>query len=287
MDNTQRTGLVLEGGAMRGMFSMGVIDVLMEHDIRFDGGIGVSAGACFGCNYKSRQPGRALRYNLRFCRDKRYASVRNLLTTGDLYSVPFCYGAVPLRYDPFDGAAYDANPMEFYVVCTDVLTGKPVYKKLDTMGDDGFTWIRASASMPLASRIVEVGGYKLLDGGVADSIPLAWFESIGYTKNVVVLTQPKGFVKQPNRLLPVMRATMRQYPAFLAAVADRHERYNATLRYIDGRAAAGAAFVLQPAAALEIGAVERDPRQLRRVYDHGRAVAEQALPALQAFLAGE
>ena len=285
MPERQRTGLVMEGGAMRGMFSMGVIDVLMENGIEFDGGIGVSAGACFGCNYKSRQPGRALRYNLRYCDDKRYASVRNLLSTGDLYSVPFCYGAVPLHYDPFDGKTYDENPMEFYVVCTDVETGKPVYKKLNTMGPDGFTWIRASASMPLVSRIVEVGGYKLLDGGIGDSIPLQYFESIGYAKNVVVLTQPKGFVKQPNKLLPLMRRVLRQYPQFLAAVADRHVRYNETLRYIEQRKAAGAAFVLQPAAPLEIGAVERDERELRRVYAHGRAVAEQALPALRAFLA--
>lgn len=281
------TGLVLEGGAMRGMFTAGVLDVLMEQGIRLDGVIGVSAGACFGCNYKSHQPGRAIRYNMRFCRDKRYASIRSLLTTGDLFNASFCYGDVPLRLDPFDGETFAKDPMAFYVVCTDVETGKPVYRRVDRGDSEGFDWIRASASMPLASRPVHLDGYKLLDGGVADSIPLAWFETQGYARNVVVLTQPRDFVKPPNRLLPVMRRAMPQYPNLLAAVADRHVRYNTTLRYIEKQEAAGAAFVLSPEAPLHIGAVERDPGELWRVYEHGRTVAQKRLPALRAFLAGE
>lgn len=279
-----KTGLVLEGGAMRGLFSAGVLDVLMENGIRFDGAIGVSAGAAFGCNYKSHQPGRALRYNKRFCQDKRYASVRSLLGTGDLYNALFCYGDIPLRLDPFDAETYEADPMAFYAVCTDVETGKPVYKRLDKADSACFGWIRASASMPLASRVVELDGYKLLDGGMADSIPLAYFESIGYAKNVVVRTQPRGFVKRPNKLLPVMRAALRRYPNLLARIADRHQRYNAQLRYIRSREKAGAAFVLCPDWPLEIGAVERDPAELQRVYDHGRAVAQRELGKLKAFL---
>ena len=188
-----KKGLILEGGAMRGMFTAGVIDVMMENGIEFDGAIGVSAGAAFGCNYKSRQIGRAIRYNMRFCNDPRYCGLRTLLKTGDLYSKDFCYKEVPLKHDIFDFETFRNNPMEFYVVCTDVETGKPVYKKCDNFDNNNFEWIRASASMPIVSNIVEIDGTKLLDGGVADSIPIRYFESIGYDKNVVILTQPRGY----------------------------------------------------------------------------------------------
>ncbi len=271
---------------MRGLFTAGVLDVWMENGLRFDGAVGVSAGACFGCNLKSRQPGRGIRYNLRYCRDKRYAGAHSWLTTGDVYNASFCYGDIPLRLDRFDGAAFEADPMVFYAVATDVHTGQAVYRRLDKCDADTFMWIRASASMPLASRVVRLDGYDLLDGGIADSIPLRFMEREGYARNVVVRTQPRGFQKEPNRLLPLMRKTMRQYPAFLAAVADRHERYNETLRYIRAQEKAGAAFVLCPDYPLGIHAVEHDPGAMQRVYDHGRAVAGRTLDALKAFLDG-
>ena len=173
-----KTGLVLEGGAMRGMFTAGVMDVLMENGVNFDGVIGVSAGAAFGCNYKSKQIGRVIRYNTRFCADKRYGGLGSLVKTGDIYNTDFCYGTVPLELDPFDFTAYDANPQEFYVVCTDIESGQPVYHKYLGQSDHGFDWIRASASMPLVSRIVEIEGRKLLDGGIADSIPVRYFQSM-------------------------------------------------------------------------------------------------------------
>ena len=123
-----KTGLVLEGGAMRGMFTAGVLDVLMEHNIQLDGAVGVSAGAVFGCNYKSHQIGRTIRYNTEYCTDKRYASFGNLLRTGNLYSEQFCYHTVPEKLDPFDTEAFRENPMDFFVVCTDVRTGEPIYR---------------------------------------------------------------------------------------------------------------------------------------------------------------
>ena len=183
-----KKGLVLEGGAMRGLFSAGVLDVLMERGIAFDGIIGVSAGAAFGCNYKSGQIGRVLRYNTRFCGDKRYSGRGSLLKTGNLFNTEFCYNQVPLELDPFDFEAFRSNPAEFYVVCTDVNTGEPVYHAYTGFEDHGFEWIRASASLPLIAQIVEIDGQKLLDGGIADSIPFGYFESIGYDRNVVVLT---------------------------------------------------------------------------------------------------
>ena len=159
-----KRGLVLEGGAMRGLFTAGIIDVMMEAGIEPDGLIGVSAGAAFGCNYKSRQPGRAIRYNKRFARDKRYCSWQSWLKTGNLYNAEFGYSIIPTRYDIFDDKAFEDNPMEFYAVCTDVETGNAVYKKLDKSGQLTYDWIRASASMPLASKVVELEGMKVLDG---------------------------------------------------------------------------------------------------------------------------
>ena len=218
-----KKGLVLEGGAMRGLFSAGVMDVLMERGVAFDGIIGVSAGAAFGCNYKSGQIGRVLRYNTRFCGDKRYSGRGSLLKTGNLFNTEFCYNQVPLELDPFDFEAFRSNPAEFYVVCTDVDTGEPVYHAYTGFEDHGFEWIRASASLPLIAQIVEIDGQKLLDGGIADSIPFGYFESIGYDRNVVVLTRPLGYRKEKNRPSPLLRKKYRQYPALVQALEDRHE----------------------------------------------------------------
>lgn len=153
-----RNGLVLEGGALRGMFTVGIMDVMMEAEIRFDGIIGVSAGAAFGCNYKSGQIGRALRYNKRFCRDPRYCSIRNWLKTGDLFGADFCYHLVPEKLDPFDNDAFERDPAEFWLVCTDVANGEAVYHRCDQITPETFEWVRASSSMPLAAKIVSVGG---------------------------------------------------------------------------------------------------------------------------------
>ena len=221
-----KKGLVLEGGAMRGLFTAGIIDVMMEAGVEPDGLIGVSAGAAFGCNYKSRQPGRAIRYNTRFAKDARYSGLKSLLTTGDYFNAQFGYHIVPYQYDLFDVAAFEQNPMEFIVVCTDVLTGQAVYHKMDRVDYDELEWLRASASMPLASKVVEVAGRKLLDGGVADSIPLAYFESIGYDRNVVILTQPEGYVKHRTKLMPLMRIGLRHYPEMIQAMDRRYLMYN-------------------------------------------------------------
>ena len=279
-----KTGLIMEGGAMRGMFTAGVLDVLMENGLVTDGAIGVSAGAVFGCNYKSHQIGRVIRYNTEYCNDKRYASFKNLVKTGNLYSEQFCYHEVPERLDPFDEAAFAASPMDFFVVCTDVKTGEPIYHKCRTGDAEDVRWMEASASMPLAAKIVKIGHYGLLDGGVADSIPVRFFESIGYKRNLIILTQPKGYTKKKNKLLPAIRARYFRYPAFVEAVADRHERYNETTSYISMLEQAGQAYVIRPPIPLEIGAMERDPAQLRRVYETGRAVAQIQVEKIRDFL---
>ena len=279
-----KTGLIMEGGAMRGMFTAGVLDVLMENGLVTDGAIGVSAGAVFGCNYKSHQIDRVIRYNTEYCNDKRYASFKNLVKTGNLYSEQFCYHEVPEKLDPFNEAAFAASPMDFFVVCTDVKTGEPIYHKCRKGDAEDVRWMEASASMPLAAKIVKIGHYGLLDGGVADSIPVRFFESIGYKRNLIILTQPKGYVKKKNKFLPAIRAKYFRYPAFVEAVADRHERYNETLSYISMLEQAGKDYVIRPPIPLEIGAMERDPAQLRRVYETGRAVAQIQVEKIRDFL---
>ncbi len=279
-----KKGLVLEGGAMRGMFTAGVMDVLMESGVEFNGVVGVSAGAAFGCNYKSGQIGRVIRYNTRFCNDKRYCGLGVLLKTGDIFSTDFCYGEVPLKYDIFDFDAFEKSPMEFYVVCTDIESGKAVYHRYEGRGDHGFDWIRASASMPMVSRIVEIDGLKLLDGGISDSVPLKYFESLGYEKNVVVLTQPKGYEKSPNKLLALIRGKYKKYPNFVEAMKNRHLVYNKTLEYIEEQEAAGKILVIRPEKKLPVGRIERDPAKLRAAYQMGRKTAEKRLCEIREYL---
>lgn len=279
-----KTGLIMEGGAMRGMFTAGVIDVMMEHGIAFDGAIGVSAGAAFGCNYKSKQIGRVIRYNTRFSRDKRYGGFRVLLKEGNFYSKTFCYEDVPLKYDLFDYDAYERNPMEFYVVCTDVDTGKAEYHKYESRHDHGLEWIRASASVPLVSQMVEIDGRRFLDGALADSIPVAFFESIGYDRNVVILTQPLGFRKKPDSLLPLMKLYYRNYPNLVASMTTRHELYNSTLKDIARREQAGELLVIRPPETLPIGRTEKDPEKLRRVYEIGRQTAAAGIEEIRKYL---
>ncbi len=279
-----KTGLVLEGGAMRGLFTAGVLDVLMENKITFDGVIGVSAGAAFGCNFKSGQIGRAVRYNVRFCRDRRYCGLGSLWKTGDIFNTDFCYGEVPLKLDPFDFDAYEKNPTDFYVVCTDVETGQALCHRYTGREDHGFDWIRASASMPLVSRMVEIEGRKLLDGGIADSIPASCFESMGYTRNVVILTRPEGYRKKKNQALPLIRRKYRAYPRLVEAMEQRHLVYNAELDYVAQAQAEGRMFVIRPEKALAVRRIEKNPERLRAAYEEGRKTAERQREALSAFL---
>ena len=278
-----KKGLVLEGGAMRGLFTAGIIDVMMEVRVEPDGLIGVSAGAAFGCNYKSRQIGRAIRYNKAFAHDKRFCSWQSLLKTGDLYNAEFGYHVIPTQYDVFDNATYDANPMAFIAVCTDVETGKPIYKSLPKVTPTTYDWIRASASMPLVSKVVELEGQKVLDGGVADSIPLAYFESIGYEKNMVILTQPDGYVKAHNKLMPLMRIALRKYPNMIEAMDQRHIMYNQQLSYVYQAESTGRALVIRPEAPLPIGHISHNPEEMQRVYDIGRATGMKYIERIKAF----
>ena len=279
-----KVGLVLEGGAMRGMFTAGVIDVLIQNDVRLDGVVGVSAGACFGCNYQSGQVGRALRYNLTYCRDPRYCSVRSLVRTGDLFGADFCYRELPFELDPFDMAAFEASKVPFWVVCTSVSSGEAVYHCCERADEDMLMWVRASSSMPIVSRPVEREGDQMLDGGIADPIPLRFFEGQGYERNVVVLTQTRDYVKRQSAAWPLMRLALRRQPAIARAMERRPEVYNEAHAYTFAQEREGAAFVLCPREPLSAHRVEHDPRRLMATYFEGQRVAEQELERLRAWL---
>lgn len=268
-----KRGLVLEGGAMRGLFSAGAMDVMMEYGVHFDGIVGVSAGACFGCNYKSRQHGRAIRYNKQFAGDGRYCGFGSLIKTGNYYNAEFAYHIVPTQYDVFDADAYAANPMEYYVVCTDITTGKAVYKKCERFDHEMLEWIRASASMPVVSTVVEVGGLKLLDGGVSDSIPLRFFQQQGYTDNVVILTQPIDYVKRPLKAIPLVKWSLRKYPEMVAAMQNRHVMYNEQTAYVRSEEALGRCIVIRPEAPINIGHFSINADEMQRIYELGREAA--------------
>ncbi|MBR6419718.1 MAG: patatin family protein [Oscillospiraceae bacterium] len=279
-----KTGLILEGGALRGLFTTGVIDVLMEEGIRLDGVVGVSAGATFGCNYVTHQIRRPLRYCVKYAKDPRFCSVRSLVKTGDMYGAEFCYHTIPEQLDVIDNETFVKSGIPFYCVATDVRTGHAVYHRCRTLLGDDIEWIRASASMPLASKIVEVGGYALLDGGVSDSIPLRYFVHKGYTRNVVVLTQPLGYQKKPNSMMPLVRSTYRKYPALVRAMAKRHIVYNRQLRTVAQAEEDGTAFVIRPPEKLAITHISHDEEEMRKVYAAGRQTMLAKLPELRAFL---
>ena len=279
-----KTGLVLEGGAMRGMYTAGVLDVLMENNIEFDGIIGVSAGACFGCNYKSRQIGRTIRYNKRFCKDSRYMGLKSLVFTGDLYNEKFCYGEVPKKYDVFDTDTFSKTPVEFFVVATDVKTGKPVYHKCTDGGDVDIKWMQASASMPLVSRIVKIDDMELLDGGVSDSVPIEWFRENGYKRNLVVLTRPKGYRKAKTGGIGLMRLMFRKYPAVIKAMIKRPTVYNETLDRLSVLEKEGETFVLYPSENIDVKRVERNAEKLEKAYRLGRSDADAKLDEIKKFL---
>ena len=278
-----KKGLVLEGGAMRGLFSAGVMDVLMENDIWPDGVIGVSAGAAFGCNMKSKQPGRVLRYNQKLAHDWRYASLRSLLTTGDYFGGEYAYHYMPRHIDYFDVDTFRENPMEFWAVCTNVGTGKAEYKRLTEVDDICLEYIRASASMPIAARIVTVEGKKLLDGGIADSIPLRFFREQGYERNLVVLTQPEGYVKKQNSFMRLMRMWLHRRPRIVRALENRHIMYNEELAYIREEEKKPNTLVLRPKGKLTIGHISHDPAEMQATYEQGREVALEKLEEIKAL----
>lgn len=281
-----KKGLILEGGAMRGLFTAGVLDVFMENEIEFDGAAGISAGAVFGSNYKSRQIGRSIRYNKRFCKDKRYGSFSSWLKTGDVFDVDFCYRTIPDELDVFDRETFKNNPMEFWVGATNVLTGEAEYHLCSDGGEEDIQWMRGSASIPFVSRVVEVSGLQLLDGGTSDAVPYRFMtEQQGYDRCVTILTREPGYKKKKNKLMPILRCKLHKYPKLLQALADRHIRYNALYEHMTERVKAGENYIIRPPFALDVAKMEKDASKLEKVYRIGREEGMKHLEKVKEFLA--
>ena len=279
-----KKGLVLEGGGHRGIFTAGILDVFLENNISFDGVIGVSAGAVHGASFLSKQKGRSLRYALKYCNDKRYMGIGSLLKTGDYFNVDFCYYLLPQVLDPFDNDTFENQTSEYFTVSTDVETGEAVYHQCKTLRNDYIKWIVASASMPLVARIVDIEGQKLLDGGVADSIPEAAFRKMGYTKNVVILTQPKGYEKKSNSMIPLIKRIYRKFPNFVKAVENRHLIYNQEIKDLEELEKSGDVLILRPKTDLIASRTERNPKKMQDSYNQGRLLALEEIEKVKAFL---
>ena len=277
-----KVGLVLEGGAMRGMYTAGVLDVLMENNVRVDGIVGVSAGALFGVNYPSRQIGRVIRYNKRFSPDKNYIGLWPLLKEGNIVSTQFAYNEVPRKLDVFDDEAFRASGIPFYAVVTNLQTGEGEYLLLESVFEQ-MDILRASGSMPFVSRPVLWQGKRYLDGAIADSIPYRWMAEQGYEKRIVVLTRQEGYRKKPmNQAL--CKIMYRKWPKFVQKLLTRHSAYNAALDELQQWRSEGKAFVLRPSEEINIGRVEKDPEKLQAVYDLGRKDTQAQLDQLQEYL---
>ena len=256
----------------------------MESGVTFDGMIGVSAGAAFGCNLKSYQTQRVIRYNETYAKDWRYCSLKSLIRTGNLFGAEFAYHTIADELDPFDNVAFERNPMEFHLVATEVHTGRAVYRKISQGGTNLYEWLRASSAMPVLSKIIDVDGYQLLDGGIADSIPLRYFQGLGYERNLVVLTQPSLYRKTPLKMQWLIEKRLSKYPALCKALAHRHEMYNRQLLYVAEQESKGNVIVIQPESTLPISHITHDRAKMRETYNLGRKAAEKKLPEIMSMV---
>ncbi|HGO5855617.1 Patatin-like phospholipase [Mannheimia haemolytica] len=278
-----KVGLVLEGGGLRGIFTAGVLDVFLDENIHIDGAIGVSAGALFGVNLPSKQKGRALRYNKKYAKDKRYMGLHSLLTTGNIVNRDFAYYELPSRLDPFDQQAFEASGMDFWVTVTNVETGKPEYIKIDNVFEQ-MEAFRATSSMPIVSKIVEIEGKKYLDGGVSDSIPVQKFIEMGYDKIIVVLTRPLEYRKKPSSMW-LFKRFYKKYPKLVQRWENRYAEYNQAVEQIIQLNEKQQIFVIRPSRTVKISRLEKDVDKIQGMYDLGVEDARNALAGLRAYLA--
>lgn len=277
------TALVLEGGAKRGIYTAGVLDVFLEQGIVVDAVFGVSAGAIHGCSFVAGQHERSLRYNMKYGNDPRFMSLKNWLKTGNVVDTDFCYHDLPDKLDPFDHNAFEEAKTRFYAVCSNIETGKAeciLCKELKHSID----YLRASASLPFLSKIVEIDGKKLLDGGICDSIPLKAAQDMGYDKNIVVLTRPEGYRKPKSFNRFLANLVYRKYPKFAQAIINRPQMYNDELEYINQQKTTEKTLVLQPSKTIKISKMEQNLEIVKEMYDLGRHDALSMIDKIKTFL---
>lgn len=278
-----KSALVLEGGGMRGAYTAGVLDYLMEKGVSFDSIYGVSAGALTGANFKAGQVGRGLRTFAAYLHDEKYAGPQHLLKTGDWFNIDFSYNKIPNELDPADYDTFNASPVNFYSVVSNVETGKAEYIRITDLKQQ-MDLVRASATLPLLSNIVEIDGKKYLDGGSCDSIPLKKSMVDGHSKNLVVLTQHRGFTKKPSANRYACRLMYKKYPNYVKAMDNRHNMYNRQLKLVYEMEKQGKAFVIQPAAKVEVSRLEKNPARLVELYHQGKMDAASCYERLVEYL---
>lgn len=276
-------GLIIEGGGLRGIFAAGVLDYMLDNDLRADNVIGVSAGACHGVSYVCGQRGRAYATSTDYLDEKEYCSLWSLRKTGDMFGADFVFHRIPEELYPVDNEAFKRRGMKFQVTVTDCETGKPEYPVIEDMFEQA-EYIRASCSLPFLANMVPVDGRLYMDGGISDSIPLAQSIRQGNDRNVVILTRPRDYQKKPGRMAPLMKLKYGKYPNLVRALAQRHQVYNESLQLIREEEAAGRALVIAPVGDLGIGRTEKDRQKLKMAYQEGYYVAESLGDRLKDFL---
>ena len=279
----KNSSLIIEGGGLRGIFAAGVIDCLLDNNIFFSHCIGVSAGACHACSYVSRQRGRAYDVSVDYLHFKGYGSWSSLIRNGDFFSPDLLYNKIPNELNLYDYRAAKDSGTVFQTVITNCITGKAEYPTVAFTPQD-MIYINASSSLPLFANTIKINGKPYLDGGIADSIPVKYVYDCGYRKNLAVLTQPKGYVKQISRALPLIRRKYTQYPKLIEAMANRHTVYNETLKFIEKQEADGELFVIRPASPIDIGRIEKNKKKLKTAYESGYYETENRINMLKSFL---
>lgn len=277
-----KTALILEGGAMRGLYSAGVLDIFMKNNINVNVIYGVSAGALFGLNYKSRQIGRAIRYNLKYAHEKNYMGLYSLITTGDVMNRDFCFNKLVYELDKLDFETYKNNPVEFYAVVTNLKTGKPEYIKIDD-ADKDLEYFRASGSMPFVSKPVEINGNLYLDGAVADAVPIKKVLEKNYEKIIVVLTRPLELNRKRKSHLPY-KFFYRKFPKFIETANNSCSRYNATMDLIEKYESENKIIVLRPSELIKMQRVEKDTNKLQAIYNLGVSDCLKKLDKIKEYL---
>ena len=281
-----KAGLVVEGGGMRGVYSSGVLDFFIEKDLFFENNYGVSAGACHLCSYLAKQYKRAFRVNVDYLNDKRYCSVHSLLKTGNLFGAEMLYDIIPNELNLFDYDTYNKNESNFYVVITDINTGKPEYVKIGDLKKD-IIYVRASSSLPLLAQNVKINDKEYLDGGISDSIPIKKSIADGNKKNVVILTRDNTYRKGKNSLMPIIKLKYKKYPNFVKSMADRYIVYNEILDFIKELEDNGDVFVIRPKKPVNIGRTEKNREKLEALYNDGYNDAKDCYEELLKYLGKE
>lgn len=276
-------GLVVEGGGMRGVYTAGVLDYFMEKNLYFDDCYGVSAGACHISSYVSKQIGRSIKVTLDYINDKRYCSVNSLIKTGDMFGVEMLYDLIPNKLELYDYDTFNKFKGNFYSVVTNCKTGKAEYIKIKDMKKDIIA-VRASSSLPLLSRIVEINGKEYLDGGITDSIPIKKSIKDGHKKNVVILTRDKTYRKSKPKFLSLLKFKYKKYPNLVKAIENRYKMYNETLDFLEEEKAKNKVFIIQPKLPVKISRIEKDKDKLKELYDQGYEDAKELYEDLMKFL---